>query len=219
MSNLFDTMVSIRRKTTPWARVNPFIFMTEMATNVGEGNSEAILTVQPRPSVASRRWWTISWVGQDGKRHEESAQELALCLWRAAEREIQIEEEIDRKEKEEEGKVTGEGTIESAGVRWHAVGKNGRFRHRVQVPWIFLFKNPQDAKAISRRLEGKKFTVIERIELDGLTTSHIVENQTGENFDLVFDEKGVCVYPTSNQHQEASERLRKFFETIDAQGG
>jgi len=127
------------------------------------------------------------------------------------------QENLDRKK--QEGQVKSEkGTIETAGVRWHAVGKNGRFRHRVQVPWIFLFKMPQDAKTIMRRLNENKFTVIEKIEMEGLTTSHVVDTKSAESFDLAFDDKRVCVYPTSNKHQEASKRLWELFDAIDAQG-
>lgn len=90
MTGVFESLVRARRENAPWAKINPVAFMVEMSMN-GPG-SEVTLTVRNRPEVLSRRWWTISWVGEDKQRHEESAQELDLCMWRAVEREIQAQE-------------------------------------------------------------------------------------------------------------------------------
>jgi hypothetical protein len=96
MTGVFESLVRARRENAPWAKINLVAFMVEMSMN-GPGN-EVTLTVRHRPEVLSRRWWTITWVGEDKQRHEESAQELDLCMWRAVERELQIEEEVKKKE-------------------------------------------------------------------------------------------------------------------------
>jgi len=219
MTSLFESLVRARRENAPWARISLVAFMTEMIMNEAvEGVSEVTLSVQYRHEVASRRWWTISWVGEDGKRHEESAQELDLCMWRAVEREIQVREEIERKEKENSSTPKGEGSIEAAGVEWREVGKGGRFRHRVQRPWAFTFKDQQDPEIITSLLNKNKFTVIEKIVMDGLTTAHIVDGKTGEGFDLQLNGKTMLVYPKSNNHYDASIQLWDLFDGLNEGG-
>lgn len=91
MSSMFDTAVYNRRKQTPWARINVIQFLKDMCFN-DEQHRSMSLSVHYRPDVASRFWWVINWTGADGKRYEQSAQELDLCLWRAAEAELRIED-------------------------------------------------------------------------------------------------------------------------------
>jgi hypothetical protein len=94
MTSMFESAVYARARQTPWARVDPIRFMRDMAL---ESDGETVgLTVNYRHSVASRFWWTISWAGPDGERHEAEAQTLDRCLWRAAE--IQLQLEAKRKE-------------------------------------------------------------------------------------------------------------------------
>lgn len=93
MSSMFDTAVYNRRKQTPWARINVIQFLKDMCFNDEEHRTMS-LSVHYRPDVASRFWWVINWTGADGERHEQSAQELDLCLWRAAEAELRIEERL-----------------------------------------------------------------------------------------------------------------------------
>ena len=89
MSSLFEPAVYQRENHTPWARVDLIRFMKDMALN---GQDETVgLSLIHRPSVASRLWWVISWVGPDGVRHEAEAQMLDKCLWRAAEMETRLE--------------------------------------------------------------------------------------------------------------------------------
>jgi hypothetical protein len=141
-------------------------------------------------------------------------------MWRAAEREMQIGEEIERKRKEEEGVPTphGEGSIEAAGVEWREVGKNGRFRHRVQRPWVFIFKDQQDPETITSQLNKNNFTVIEKIIMDGLATAHIVDGKTGEGFDLQLNGKTMLAYPKSNNHYKASIQLWNLFDDLNERG-
>ena len=101
MTSMFDSAVYARRNHTTWARVNHLAFMKDMSFN-GEGahyEHAAKLSIQYRPDVASRFWWTIEWTGADGERHEQSAQELDLCLWRAAEAESRIEARLEAERK------------------------------------------------------------------------------------------------------------------------
>lgn len=98
MSSLFDSAVYVRRNHTPWATISVFRFLKDMCFN-DDQNRNMSLSVHHRPDVASRFWWTINWTGADGERHEQSAQELDLCLWRAVEAELQIEERLETSQK------------------------------------------------------------------------------------------------------------------------
>jgi len=100
---MFDTDVRCRRNHTPWARMNGIQFMKEMAVNVPEAGNHrdhrAVLSVVYRPDVASRFWWTVEWTSENGERMSADAQELDLCLWRAAEFEMKAQAKL-RREKE-----------------------------------------------------------------------------------------------------------------------
>ena len=93
MTSMFDSNVRDRRDHTEWAVMSLTAFMKDMALS---GNSQTeeratcpvTLTCHYRHSVASRFWWTVTWTDEQGEKHEASAQELDLCLWRAAEMEI-----------------------------------------------------------------------------------------------------------------------------------
>jgi hypothetical protein len=105
MSSLFDTLVHRRRNATPWAKMGAAHFLTDAAyagapLKTGEQAQAASVSVVFRPDVASRMWWTVSWVGEDRERREASAQELDLALWRAAEMELAARERAKEKEKE-----------------------------------------------------------------------------------------------------------------------
>lgn len=99
MTSLFDTAVRNRRQATPWARVDALRFLKEMALNAtaeGQGNDlSATISVEYRPDVASRFWWTVTWVSADGIRGSVSSQELDLCLWRAAEVEERCRQRVE----------------------------------------------------------------------------------------------------------------------------
>ena len=103
MTTLFDSDVRIRRNHTPWATMRVQAFMKEMAYNIFQGDkrdaieNRVILECHYRHQVASSFWWTITWTGEDGQRHSAEAQELDLCLWRAAEIEMRIRRKIEQK--------------------------------------------------------------------------------------------------------------------------
>jgi hypothetical protein len=93
MSSSFDTAVRNRREHTPWARISLSAFLREAAwngapTKAGEEARSASISVAYRGDVASRLWWTVRWVGEDGEEHRAEAQELELALWRASEIEL-----------------------------------------------------------------------------------------------------------------------------------
>lgn len=95
MTSLFDSRVRDRRNHTEWATMSLSAFMKDMAISGGSGTEERTncpvrLTCHYRASVASRYWWTIEWTDEQGEQHRAEAQELDLCLWRAAEIETQI---------------------------------------------------------------------------------------------------------------------------------
>lgn len=109
MTSLFDTAVRNRKHHTPWTEIDAFRFMRDMAMNgAGTAAENAVkISVQYRRDVASRFWWTIEWTGADGERHEQTAQDLDLLLWRAAEAELQIEAKLNA-----EGKSGGDHVAE-----------------------------------------------------------------------------------------------------------
>ena len=116
MGSLFDSKVYSTRRAYPWAEINLELFAKEAALSGSEadrklpeaadamlhkwnyhsGENDFRLTVQYRPDVASRFWFTVEWTGEDGGRHEVSAQELSLCMWRAAVAELEIRERVKR---------------------------------------------------------------------------------------------------------------------------
>jgi hypothetical protein len=94
MTSLFDSNVRDRRNHTEWAFMSLTAFMKDMALSGGSQTDErtncpVILTCQYRHSVASSFWWTIEWTDEQGIQHRAESQELDLCLWRAAEIELQ----------------------------------------------------------------------------------------------------------------------------------
>jgi hypothetical protein len=99
MSTIFESAVYNLRKQAPFARPCPMDLMTEKAFESDRGI--VIFSVQHRPSVASRLWWSIRW-RENGSAIQASAQDWELCLWRA----IQKHKECERRRKIEEGPVT-----------------------------------------------------------------------------------------------------------------
>ncbi len=94
MSSEFDTRVYQRENHTPWAMVSLARFMKDMALNgKAPGKEPVVFSMVYRPDVASRFWFHIEWTGKDGERHEAEAQSFEKMLWRAAEREMQSQQE------------------------------------------------------------------------------------------------------------------------------
>ena len=112
MSSLFDSQVYAERRRVPWAEIDLIQFAREVALSGSDadrklpeaadaclrgrgfhsGQNDFQLTVQYRPDVASRFWFSIEWTGEDGERHSVEAQEIELCLWRAAISELNLRE-------------------------------------------------------------------------------------------------------------------------------
>lgn len=97
MSSLFDSRVYQRRNETPWAVVSLSAFMREMMFQ-----GKVTFSCGHRPSVASRQWYTIEWTDENGDRRIAEAQEWDLCLWRAAQIELQVREQQKTAEQKEE---------------------------------------------------------------------------------------------------------------------
>ncbi len=100
MSSMFDSNVRDRRNHTEWAVMSFTAFMKDMAINanrdIGERtNPPVTLSCRYRPDVASRFWYSVHWTDERGHEHTAEAQELDLCLWRAAEMEIRARAKSD----------------------------------------------------------------------------------------------------------------------------
>jgi hypothetical protein len=92
MGSLFDSRVYDRRNHTPWSNVSLTSFIGDVVMNFGIGDNrcdaEVVLKCIYRHDVASRMWWTLSWLDAGGERRQVSAQRYDLLLWRAAEVEL-----------------------------------------------------------------------------------------------------------------------------------
>ncbi len=90
MTSMFESEVYQNENRVPWTRIDLIRFMKDMALNGTDG--EVTLNLKSRPDVSSRHWWTISWIGPDEERYEQSSQYLDKCLWRAATAQMKLEE-------------------------------------------------------------------------------------------------------------------------------
>lgn len=115
MSSNFDSDVNKKRNQNPWASINVFAFGREMASNgrdadsqIAEntglnpkkyhsGKNDFVLVIQDRPDVRSGYWFIVKWTGADGCRHYAEAQDLGLCMWRAAQRELEVTKKMEEK--------------------------------------------------------------------------------------------------------------------------
>jgi len=93
MSSLFESRVYQRRNETPWAIMSLSAFMRDMMFQ-----GRVTFSCVYRPSVATRQWYTLEWIGEDGEQHQAEAQEWDLCLWRAAQIELRVREQKKREE-------------------------------------------------------------------------------------------------------------------------
>jgi hypothetical protein len=90
MGSMFESEVYAERNRIPWAEIDVEQCMREFT----QYTTEVKLEVMPRPSVASRFWWTLKWTGEDGQEYCAQAQTLQLCLWRAAVREVKTRKRL-----------------------------------------------------------------------------------------------------------------------------
>jgi hypothetical protein len=118
MGSLFESKVYATRRAYPWAEIDLEQFAKDAALSGStadlklpeaanacyrgreyhSGKNDFRFTVLYRPDVASRFWYTVEWTGEDGERHEVSAQEFGLCMWRAAIAELEIRERVKREQ-------------------------------------------------------------------------------------------------------------------------
>jgi hypothetical protein len=116
MGSLFESQVYSERSRVPWAEIDLIHFAKEAAVSGSDadrklpeaadaclrgrgfhsGQNDFQLTVEYRPDVASRFWFSVQWTGEDGERHCSEAQEIELCLWRAAILETNLRERMKR---------------------------------------------------------------------------------------------------------------------------
>ncbi len=101
MGSWFDSKVYQRRRANEWMSVNLLDFARDVSDNTwGLDNpprDDVILTIAPRPDVASRYWYTLEWTAADGTRRSVSSQEYGLMLWRAAVTEEDARAEVNSK--------------------------------------------------------------------------------------------------------------------------
>jgi hypothetical protein len=92
---------TIRKGLTPWGSLSATRFMKETVghaaiTESAKAAPHTMLSVVPRPDVATGQWWSLSWVGEDGDRHDVAASSLALLMERAAAVELGVRDEAER---------------------------------------------------------------------------------------------------------------------------
>lgn len=76
--------------TLRWSSQSWSLFLRDVLS-YAEAGATVKLEISYRPSVASRRWYELTWVSQDGKEHMVSAQYMDVLLRRASEVEDRVE--------------------------------------------------------------------------------------------------------------------------------
>jgi|GEM_PF-1916977 hypothetical protein len=100
MSTMFDSEVHIRRNATPCAQIDFARLLRRLAWHSANQKEKQVqLTVSYRPSVSSRMWWELRYVGEDGEQRVHWSQDLDLLLWRVATSEALIEQKRKLKRK------------------------------------------------------------------------------------------------------------------------
>ncbi len=108
------------------------------------------------------------------------------------------------------GGVGGMTDFGNAGIEEQVYGKSGQFRRVLQRPWtIQLCHEPTISLYVGI---CRNFTVIEELTTGGVNRARIVDDKTGQLFDIEIWADKINVYPTTNEHQESSERLLKIFK-------
>jgi len=93
-----------------------------------------------------------------------------------------------------------------AGIKTVTVGKSVKFNNRLQIPWGFVFDREPDLISLISELD-KSFCFLESISVGGSHEARMIYNKTGTMVDIDIDNKEMLVYPTSNDHQECSEKI------------
>ena len=97
MGSFFDSEVYEARNRFPWAEID----VGSLLRDLTQYDQPVTFTVVPRPSVATRYWYSLEWTGEDGETYGASASTLELCLWRAAVRERNTRRKMRCREKAE----------------------------------------------------------------------------------------------------------------------
>ncbi len=99
----------------------------------------------------------------------------------------------------------------NAGVTEESVGKNGRFKHRILHPWRCIINTETHLLPMLQKIFGK-FTLIDSLSMGGVHKATIIDDKDGTRFEIEIYPTHINVYPATNEHQAASERLFKIFE-------
>ena len=92
-----------------------------------------------------------------------------------------------------------------AGIRYKEINRN--VTHTIQSPWIYRFNNTDPSLFSLIPSITDEFTVIESTSFDGFHSARITDNKRHQLFDIELNRDHIKVYPTTNDHQESSERL------------
>jgi hypothetical protein len=98
MSSAFESDVYQIQQIIPWAEINLEYFLKCLARDTEDMPQPVTLSVLSRPSVSTRLWWVLTWVGEDGEERTIAAATLKLCLMRAAVREKQLWDKAERRD-------------------------------------------------------------------------------------------------------------------------
>ena len=93
MSSWFDTQVQHLKNKIPSVSPSLTSFMRGMLWNEHHDENrtnEVVLTLRSRSSVATREWWELTWVDEDGTRKQVESQKLDLLMWRAIQVHINV---------------------------------------------------------------------------------------------------------------------------------
>jgi hypothetical protein len=100
---------------------------------------------------------------------------------------------------------------EESGIRIETFGKKNQFQRKVQMPWSWITKTELNLFELIPAIT-ERFTVIESLSMESRHTARIVDNKSGEPFDIELNRFCITVYPTSNNHQDSSDRLLKIIK-------
>lgn len=109
MSSIFDSEVYQRRNHTPWTQISLHDFIKEMLYNDydAEANQDTgvILECKYNSRMDTRKMWTLTWTGEDGKRHSVWSKHYYLVLWRAAQMELNTRQRVSAEKSRDEMKI------------------------------------------------------------------------------------------------------------------
>ena len=99
----------------------------------------------------------------------------------------------------------------NAGVEVQVFGSANQFRRRILHPWTCTFKNEINVIELVSDL-AEQVTVLESLSVDGTHHTTVIDYKDGTRFEITIRSKRIEVYPKTNCHQNASERLLRVIE-------